>query len=121
MLVMGKLRLRELGKVQTGPESDILDYDPSGRKIRVFWGLVEVVLGVWKGDIQRVVPELKEGKGQPGCWGLSLHLNPYTLCKYLEGTWVKDALSLLGKGEKVFWFALVFEPVPCLFGRVLPV
>lgn len=63
ILVMGKLRLRVLGKVLTGPASDILDYDPSGRKIRVFRGLGVVVLGVWKGDIQRVVPGLKEGKG----------------------------------------------------------
>lgn len=60
ILVLRKLRLRELGKTRLDTHLIFFYYDPSGRKIRVFWGLEGMVLGVWMGDIQRVVP----GKGQ---------------------------------------------------------
>lgn len=67
ILAMGKLRFRELARAQTGTPSDILNYDPSGRKIRVFRGFGKVLLGVREGDPGRLVPGLTEGKGQPGC------------------------------------------------------
>lgn len=45
ILEMGKLRFRDLARAQTGTPSDILNYDPSGRKMRVFGGIWEGVAG----------------------------------------------------------------------------
>lgn len=49
ILEMGKLRFRELARAQTGTPSDILNYDPSGRKVRVFGGFGKLLLEFGKG------------------------------------------------------------------------
>lgn len=90
---MGKLRLRELGKAQTGALPAILNYYASGQRLRVFGGGSTEVFGSWAGDTGRLVPGLTNQ-----ATGCSLH--PHTSCQYLERTRAETQVtrpwSLLG-------------------------
>jgi hypothetical protein len=69
---MGKQKLREPGKTQIRALSDILNYGSSGKTVRIFWELGEVIMGVWRGR-QKTSRGLIMGEGQSGCPKVSFH------------------------------------------------
>lgn len=76
ILEMGKLRLSALGKAQTGPPSDILNYNLSGRETGIF-GAFGGIAEVQEGHTGWLVPSLTERKGQLCCWACPVPLSRF--------------------------------------------